>query len=86
MSLSKRDTFVKWLDPMQVFWEDANGQVHFSVQDALDKFGLDDTEENRAALLRVVAGLQPPGTQFAYRAAPDSDEYFKQKVPGPGDN
>ncbi len=82
MPLSKRDTFVRYLDPMRCWWEDANGDVHFSSVNACKAFELEPTEENRAAVIKIVCQAQGDfGMETLYRAAPDSDDYWIQVHP-----
>ena len=83
MSLTKRDTFVRWLDPMKTLWEDAEGHPHLSVENALRAFNLEDTPENRKAVIKTVKEAileQVPEAQFMYRSKPDSDDFFHQPV------
>lgn len=81
MSLSKRDTFVRWLDPLKIFWEDANGHTHLSIADALKVFEIEDTPENRKRMIKLARELMNPTADIEVRNAPDSEDYYKQKVP-----
>lgn len=81
MSLSPRDTFVRYLDPLKIIWEDAEGNPHFSIEDALKAFDLPDTPEHREAVTAIIQDAiraQNPDAVFIKRAKPDSPEYFKQ--------
>lgn len=84
MSLSKRDTLVRYLDPLKTIWEDAQGGIHFSVANAIKAFDLEDTRENRDYVLASFEQLLkelPPEQRPAdiiHRKHPDSPEYFEQ--------
>ena len=83
--LTKRDQFVRWLDPLQMFWEDAEGSVHLSITDALKAFELEDIPENRNKVMEIVKSLLPE-QQFTVREKPDSEEYYTQPVHRQRDN
>ena len=88
MSLSKRDQFVRYLDPLETLWLDAEGNLHFSVENGLKAFEMTDTPENRGALMKIMAeviGAAAPGRPIVYRDKPDSEDYFKQKHERPND-
>lgn len=82
--LSKRDQIVKYLDPLKIFWEDAEGNVHFSIVDALKRFDLEDTAANRLTVTKMACDLVTkanPEAQIVFRDKPDGPDYWKQKVP-----
>jgi hypothetical protein len=83
MSLSGRDKFVRYLDPQRIVWEDADGNVHFSIPNALAAFDLEDTPEHRAAVTQIMAQqLKQAGAgEIVYRPAPDTEDYWKQVHP-----
>lgn len=69
---SPRDTLDKWLAPG--VWLDVEGNVHFSVPDFLDLFGLEDTEANRAAVIHFISKISlaaRPDAPVIYRDKPD---------------
>ena len=80
MSLSKRDTFVRYVDPLETMWEDAEGNLHFSVDNALRAFELEDTPENREFVKKtfresITSAAKPPILEE--RSEPDSKDYWK---------
>lgn len=84
MSLSKRDTFVRYVDPLETLWEDAEGNLHFSVDNALRAFEIPDTPENREFMKRTfreVLKENNPDAVVEDRAAPDSPDYWKTISP-----
>lgn len=83
MSLSNRDKFVRYVDPMCIVWEDADGNLHVSIPNALRGFKLEDTQENRDAVTKIMADtLKKSGAvDIVYRPKPDSEEYWKQVPP-----
>lgn len=69
---------------MKTLWLDANGHMHFSVHDALIAFDLPDTPENRKRIIEDVKKMLlelNPDQQILERENPDSEDYYKQKVP-----
>ncbi len=83
MSLSKRDTFVRYVDPQRIVWQDADGNLHFSIPNALRAFDLEDTPENRAAATEMMmAMIKDAGAkQIVHRQLPDTEDYWKQVPP-----
>lgn len=91
MSLSNRDTFVRYIDPMRTIWEDADGNPHFSVVNALRAFDIEDTPENRKEIQTMWRELMAKNgadvDKIIYRDQPDNpEEYFKQRGPSMSDN
>lgn len=83
MSLTKRDTFVRHLDPLGIIWEDAEGNVHFSIPDALKAFDLPDTPVYRALVSKMMEDvLRKYGAdKIIHRPKPDSPDYWKTVPP-----
>lgn len=84
MSLTPRDTFVRYIDPMETIWEDAEGNHHLSIANTLKAFELEDTPENREVIkksFREVILTNRPTAVIEERAAPDSDDYWKTISP-----
>lgn len=88
MSLSKRDTFVRYIDPLETMWEDAEGNLHFSVDNTLRAFELPDTPENREfvkqsfrEMIAQADAERKTTTVIEDRAAPDSPDYWKTIPP-----
>lgn len=79
MSLSKRDTLVRYLDPMKVWWEDANGDIHASIPNALQAFDLEDNPTNREKVFEILkkASAKFGADEMLFRPKPDSPEYFE---------
>lgn len=82
--LTKRDTFVRYLDPLKIVWEDAEGNVHFSLVDALKAFNLSDTPAHREALTAILTDLIKKNAgedaKILHRPGPDSADYFFQQT------
>ena len=81
MAPSKRDTFVRHLDPLKLMWEDADGNPHFSIEDALRVFEFPDTPANREAVDRILTNLihmANPDATIIKRDEPDNPEFFEQ--------
>lgn len=80
--LSKRDTFVKHIDPLKTTWVDEEGNIHLDLPMALHVFGFEDTEENRQIVIKefkkVLEGCGV--TKFIHRKQPDSPEFWDQKT------
>ncbi len=84
MSLSSRDTFVRYVDPLATIWEDADGNHHFSVANALKAFKLEDTPENRAMLTNSYESAileNNPQAIIVHRDHPDHPDYWKTVHP-----
>jgi len=80
MSLSKRDTVVKFLDPLKTLWRDAEGGVHFSPHMACLAVGLEPTMENMDLVIERFKKANPQ-LQYRTRNQPDSPEFHTQKLP-----
>lgn len=84
MSLSKRDTFVRYMDPKKTIWEDANGDMHYSIENMLKAFDLPDTPETRervAEIIRESFNALPEDhrpKKIVERLIPDHPDYYKQ--------
>lgn len=83
--LSKRDTFVRYLDPLKTTWQDANGVMRLDLPRALLVFGFKDTPENRELIMAEFKKVwkQAGVEKFVYRKQPDSPEFWYQKVSRP---
>ena len=54
-------------------WIDADGNLHFSIPDMLDSFGLPHTEENWNAMKQIAMEIvkkESPNTPIIYRESP----------------
>jgi len=86
MGLSNRDTFVRYIDPLETLWEDKDGMVHFSVVNAMRVFRIPDTPENRAKTVTVWQAMMlkvNPDAVIVERDEPDSIDYYLQKPRDP---
>lgn len=84
MSLSNRDKFVRYLDPLEIIWEDADGNIHISGVNACRAFNVTPTQKNIAIAMekmKEVVAQVAPHAKMIERKDPDSPEYFNQLPP-----
>jgi hypothetical protein len=81
MSLTPRDTFVRYVDPLRTMWEDAEGNLHFSIPNALKAFGFPDTSEGRKAVAEIFKEAMDMDAIIVDRPAPDTTDYWEQVHP-----
>lgn len=80
--MTKRDTFVRYIDPLKTIWVDAEDNLHFSVVNALKAVDLEDTAENREAVKEIFRKMMDmSGATIVERAAPDNPDYWTQVHP-----